>query len=163
MAKGWVKIWRKIWASDIWDDEEPFCKRAAWIDLILMANHEPHEIVIDGKPVTIERGQLHTSERKLAKRWHWSRDKVRRFLATTFRTTMLTTNRTTNGTTITIENYSVYQGALEADNTTGNTTHDTRSKTQTRRKEYIPGRAKGAPGPLRAPDPPMEEPDVIDW
>ena len=54
MAKGWVKIWRKIWASDIWDDEEPFCKRAAWIDLILMANHEPHEIMIDGKPVTIE-------------------------------------------------------------------------------------------------------------
>ena len=154
-AKGWVTLHRKIWTTDLWTSKKPFDERSAWIDLILMADYEQTE--------KLKRGQVLTSYGELADRWHWSRDKVRRFLATTFRTTMLTTNRTTNGTTITIENYSVYQGALEADNTTGNTTHDTRSKTQTRRKEYIPGRAKGAPGPLRAPDPPMEEPDVIDW
>lgn len=36
--KGWVKIHRAIEDSGIWQHKEPFDKRSAWIDLIMMAN-----------------------------------------------------------------------------------------------------------------------------
>lgn len=155
MAKGWVKIWRKMWSSDIWDSMEPFCKRAAWIDLIMMANHEPHTINTKKGPVEIDRGQLHTSYQHLADRWRWSKNKVVRFLRYTNEHDMTHTDGYGNGTTITIENYTLYQGSRYTDGYG--------SGSRTRRKEDIPGRAKGAPGQLRGPDPPMEEPDVIDW
>ena len=163
MAKGWIKTWRKIWSSDIWDSKEPFCRRAAWIDLLLMANHEPHTINTKGGPIQVERGQLHTSYQHLADRWHWSRGKVVRFLRYTNEHSMTHTNRHGNGTTVTIENYTFYQDSRSTDGTTDGTTGGTTNGTRTRRKEDIPGRAKGAPGPLRAPDPPMGDPDVIDW
>lgn len=159
---GWIKLHRQIWHNnEVWETDEPFDKRSAWIDLLLMANHEPKSIIIDGKPAIIGRGQLHTSERKLAQRWRWSRDKVRRFLATTNRTTMTTTKHTTYGTTITIEKYSDYQDVATKDNTTNNTTNQPTSKTQTRRKEEKnkPDRPKGLPA--RREDPPMGEPDPL--
>lgn len=146
---GWIKLHRQIWRNEeVWATDEPFDKRSAWIDLILMANHEPRETVIDGNPVIIGRGQLHTSERKLAERWRWSRDKVRRFLATTKRTGMLTTKQTTKGTTITVEKYSDYQDRATTDDTTKPTTKEPTGKTQTRRKEEknrAPGRLERLP------------------
>ena len=148
-SSGWIKLYRQIWGNkEIWDTGEPFDKRSAWIDMLMMANHEPKTVNIDGKPVLIRRGQFHTSERKLAERWHWSRNKVRRFLATTNDTTMSTTKQTTNGTTITIENYSVYQGEPTTERTTERTTNRPTNGTQTRRKEEkntAPGRLERLP------------------
>jgi hypothetical protein len=40
-VEGWIKLYRKLWDDEIWDDElEPHNKRSAWIDLLMMANHE---------------------------------------------------------------------------------------------------------------------------
>ena len=116
--KGWIKVHRQIWDSDIWQSSEPFDARSAWLDLLLMANHEDAVIMIGGKPVTLKKGQMHTSINKLAVRWHWNPKKVRRFLGRAKGLSMVSTDGSAIGTTITIENYSIYNGYV--DNETGN-------------------------------------------
>ncbi|MCM8710513.1 hypothetical protein M2651_05670 [Clostridium sp. SYSU_GA19001] len=78
--QGWIKIYRKINESWLWSDKEPFDKRSAWIDLLLLANHAEKKVLIGNKLIEIKKGQFITSEVKLAERWHWSRKAVRNFL-----------------------------------------------------------------------------------
>lgn len=66
--------------SLIWDDNQPFDKRSAWVDLMLSANDEPKTEHMRGQLITLERGQLYIRPNKLAKRWRWSEGKVKRFL-----------------------------------------------------------------------------------
>lgn len=113
MSKGWIKIHRKIQYSSIWDSKEPFDQRSAWIDLILMANHEDREIVINGWPLMVHRGQRFTSIRKLSERWHWSKDKTIRYLKMLERCGNIQKAATHNGTLLTIENYSLYQDVAD--------------------------------------------------
>jgi len=77
--KGWVAIHRSICENDLWF-LEPFTKAQAWIDLLLNANHKDGEINIRGNIIHIKRGQIGWSQITMAKRWRWSRQKVRRFL-----------------------------------------------------------------------------------
>lgn len=108
--KGWIKLHRQIQDNNIWLENSPFDRRSAWIDLIMMANIQNKEIIYRGKVLTIKRGQVYTSIRKLADRWHWSRDKVSRFVNLLEKTHMIRRdNRTTYATLITIVNYSVFQ------------------------------------------------------
>ena len=126
--KGWICLYRQIQECWVWTDK-PFSKGQAWIDLLLLANHRPKKISIDGIPVTIERGQFHTSTVKLADRWGWDRRKVSRFLDVLEGDSMLTQRRTSNGTTISLENYEVYQDGGTADGTTKGTAHSTSKST----------------------------------
>lgn len=77
--KGWVKLYRQIEDNPFWL-LEPFTKAQAWIDLFLNANHKDGVINIRGNIITIKRGQIGWSELTMAKRWKWSKGKVRRFL-----------------------------------------------------------------------------------
>ena len=80
--RGWIKLYRQITDSYIWSSSDPFDRRSAWIDLLLMANHETRSFMLkNGREQVIESGQLFTSLDHLAIRWHWSRNKVRRYLA----------------------------------------------------------------------------------
>lgn len=79
-SKGWVKISRDIQSHWIWDYQKPFDVRAAWIDLILSANHQDNTFPLGSEMIFVERGSFVTSERKLASRWGWSNTKVRNFL-----------------------------------------------------------------------------------
>ena len=45
-----------------------------------MANGIDKEVIFDGRPMLIKRGQLLTSQRKLAARWGWSKTKTADFL-----------------------------------------------------------------------------------
>ena len=77
---GWVMIHRKIRDCSIWDSDEPFDMRSAWVDLVMMVNFEDKRTVFNGKSITVKAGQKITSIVKLAERWNWSRDRVRRYL-----------------------------------------------------------------------------------
>jgi hypothetical protein len=77
--EGWIKLHRQICNSEEWF-LEPFTKAQAWIDLILNANHKKGFFEVRGNVVTIKRGQIGWSEITMAKRWTWSRTKVRRYL-----------------------------------------------------------------------------------
>ena len=133
---GWVKFHRQIQESNIWTDKEPFDRRSAWVDLIMMANHEDRKVLINGKLVVIKRGQKITSLYKLAERWHWSRDRVRRYLTLLESDNMIVRESNNINTTITIVNYSIYQDKnttrKTTNKTTDKTTDNTTDNTQTR-------------------------------
>jgi hypothetical protein len=113
--QGWISLHRQITENWVWNDK-PFSKGQAWIDLLLMANHEQCTLKTKTGFVVIEKGELHTEERTLEVRWGWSRSKVRLFLCSLVSQLMITktvkkstTGKTTEGTTIKVLNYCIYQ------------------------------------------------------
>ena len=115
---GWFKINRDIQNHWIWKSNEPFDKRSAWIDLILLANHKDFKTLYKGQVVQRKRGDVNTSIRYLADRWNWDRRKVGRFISAMQKDGMCTIHSTADGTTITIENYGKYQNKSTTDGTT---------------------------------------------
>ena len=123
MDKSWVKIYRQLQQSAIWVESSAFDRRSAWIDLIMMANIQNKQIIYQGQVLTIKRGQVYTSRRKLADRWHWSREKVNRFIKLLENLHMITLDkRTTNATLITIVKYEFFQDKPTKDKATNKTT-----------------------------------------
>lgn len=115
--KGWIKTYRKIQECWIWLEKEPFDKRSAWIDLLLTANHADKKILFNGELITVRRGQILTSIRKLAEKWKWSYDKVLRFLRLIESDGMIKKESDNFRTLLTIENYEVYQDITITDRT----------------------------------------------
>lgn len=105
---GWISLHRKIQDHWLWEDK-PYSKGQAWIDLLMMANHQDNQALIGNTPVDIKRGSFITSEVKLSKRWGWGRKKVRTFLDVLEIEKMLAKKSTSKYTSITIENYELYQ------------------------------------------------------
>lgn len=126
--KGFCLFYRSLFDHWLWTSSEPFCRRAAWVDLVLMANHEDKEIMINGNPVTIKRGQLFTSEVKLASRWHWSRDKAHRYLHRLATTQMIQLTAQRHGTLLTLVNYGFYQDGRTTNRTTDRTSNKATDK-----------------------------------
>lgn len=136
--KGWIKLYRQISDSYIWTASEPFDRRSAWIDLLLMANHEERSFLLrNGKNQTVQEGQLFTSTGHLAERWHWSRGRVNRYLALLSEQGMCKVSGTPSGTLLTLINYGNFQHGRTAngttdgtsDGTTDGTTDGTRTRT----------------------------------
>ena len=73
----YIKILRKLFHDPMWT-EERFSKAQAWIDLIHYAFHSDGNFKWDGVRYPLKRGQLCISEEYLAKRWKWSRGRLRR-------------------------------------------------------------------------------------
>lgn len=113
--KGWIKLYRKVRENWIWDNPEYF---KAWVDILLMANHEDKQILFNGHVITIRKGQKLTSLSKLAERWNWSRNRVDRYLRLLSEAEMVTASRTPNGTLLTVEKYGFYQTPWDSDGAT---------------------------------------------
>jgi DNA-binding transcriptional regulator GbsR (MarR family) len=110
-TKGWISVHRKIQNHWVWETEKPFDKRSAWIDILLMVNHKPGKVFFNNEIVEVDTGERITSEVKLAKKWGWSRTKVRTFLKLLEQDDMIE-NIKENGkrTRLKVLNYSNYQG-----------------------------------------------------
>lgn len=133
MTDGWIKLYRQIQESDIWvRGKEPFDSRSAWIDLLLLANHEEKNVLFDYDQVTIKRGQILTSVRELGNRWKWGKDRVLKYLRLLERMEMITKDSNNRRTLLTIEKYDDFQSCQDTDkDTTKDTTKDT-AQTQSR-------------------------------
>lgn len=124
--RGWIKLYRQISDSYIWTANEPFDRRSAWIDLLLMANHEERSFLLrNGKNQTVQEGQLFTSTGHLAERWHWSRGRVNRYLALLSEQGMCKVSGTPSGTLLTIVKYGDFQHSWTANRTANGTTDGT--------------------------------------
>lgn len=115
--KGWICLYRKIQDCFLWTEEEPFDRRSAWIDLLLLANHEDKKMLFDGKTITVGRGQRITSVRNLAKRWHWGNARTLNFLRMLEEEQMIVKQSDNRRTLVTIVNYSVYNDIANTDGT----------------------------------------------
>jgi len=105
---GWIKLHRSIRSNWIWN-EKPFSRGQAFLDLLLMVNHEDNKIMFNGSLAEIKRGSGITSLRKLSEKWGWSKNKVKHYLEQLKLDKMLDYKSDTKKTLVTIENYSLYQ------------------------------------------------------
>jgi hypothetical protein len=113
MAKGWISIHRKLQCHWLWEDK-PFSKGQAWVDLLLLANHEDTKFLHGGQLVDAKRGDVITSEVKLMGRWGWSKTKVRTFLEMLEKDSMIVKKADNKKTTLTLVNYGVWQDSQTA-------------------------------------------------
>lgn len=121
MNDGWIKLYRKIQVSDIWENGEAFDRRSAWIDLLLMAAYCDKE-TMDG---ALKRGQIMTSMRRLGERWKWSRSKTMNFLNRLELLHMISLETDNKKTVITIVKYDDFQGERATEQTTKHTAKQT--------------------------------------
>ena len=154
--QGWIKLYRKLLDSPIWNIDEKRDKGAAWIDLMLLANHKDHELLFkDGVARRIiKRGQLHTSMVNLAERWHWNRRTVKKYLDVLEESGMIRQECTTHGITITIENYAFYQseGRESAQQSAQQSAHEQECKEYKEYKECKEDKNDKNPLSLSNPD-----------
>ena len=113
MSKGFIYLHRQIQECWVWLNDDKFSQGQAWVDLLLSANHKDVKLPFNGEFVTVERGQLLTSIRKLADRWKWHRNTVKRFLKLLEKDNMIELNVSTKCTIINIVNYDIYQHSDE--------------------------------------------------
>ena len=128
-GKGYIRLHRQIQDCWIWDSDEKHNRRSAWIDLLLLANHSDKKIPFNDQVITIKRGQLLTSIRKLADRWHWSKSTVVTFLKLLENDSMILRDSDNNRTLLTIVNYEVYQIAETPNETPTSTPSGTPTST----------------------------------
>ncbi|MBT4456059.1 hypothetical protein HOC54_02860 [Candidatus Peregrinibacteria bacterium] len=126
MYRGYVKIWRKFQENELWRENREFSKAEAWIDLLMEAQHqEDRRSVVLGNSVLIQnQGETLKSLDTWAKRWSWTKSKVRRFLDLLQRLNMIRHTSETKTTRITILNYKNYNEKRNA------------NETQTKRKRH---------------------------
>ena len=132
--RGYILLYRNIQDHWVWEDK-PFTKGQAWIDLIMLANHEEKKVPFDKGYVYVKRGQILTSQVKLAQRWGWSRDRVQRYIKQLKSDEMLYTDCNNRKTLLTLVNYDNFQGGRTTDNATDKAadkaTHTATDKAQT--------------------------------
>lgn len=107
--EGWIKVHRRMLDHWIWQ-EKPFSRGQAWVDLLLLVNHDEKKVLFDGKLVSVSRGHKITSLRQLSERWGWSTNKIKKFLEQLKNDKMLDFKCDKKKTLIAIDSYSVYQG-----------------------------------------------------
>lgn len=128
--EGWIKLHRKLCENPLWKSE-PFSRGQAWVDLLLLANHEGGYFYVRGNKVELNRGQLGYSQVTLADRWQWSRGKVKRFLNELETEQQIEQQNTSVTTLITIVNYKTFQARGTADGTADGTANGQQTEQQT--------------------------------
>ena len=123
--EGYIKLSRKFFSNDMWNEARTFSSCEAWLDLIQSARFEatPRMESIGGREVSYTRGQYPASIRFLSKRWHWTARKVRTFLAFLRRENMITLSKEQGMNIITLVKYNEYNGTPS--DTSDDTANDT--------------------------------------
>lgn len=125
---GFIKIYRSLFTHWIWENDEPFDKRSAWIDLLRSARfqEEPKKEFISGKLIEVNRGQLIASVRFLKERWKWgSNTKVENFLALLEKEGMITIEKGQGVSVLNISGFSLYNCLEETERTENGREKDT--------------------------------------
>lgn len=161
MKSGFIKLFRQITKHWLWF-ADPFDRAHAWIDLLLMANWETGMNCINGITFEQQRGEIVVSIGYLAKRWRWSKGKVKRFLDALAGDGMIHTDGRAYGTSITIENYTFFQGGRRANGSANGSADGSQSKKN--KEEYKETRARegSVDEPSAAPEE-VEAEGMPDW
>lgn len=104
----WYRMHRGWMEDDLWKYNK-YSSREAWCWLIENANFEDREEFTNGELVKIDRGSLVQTERQLAKKWKWGRQKVRTFLKNLKKVGKIDVKLTHKITQIYVLNYDTYQ------------------------------------------------------
>lgn len=143
---GWIKVYRKLLRNKvIWDTNEPYDARSAWIEILLSCQYADTAIRTNfGDIINLKKGQTYTSIHFLGSHWKWSRKRVDKFLKGLQNLGMITYSTMAHGTIITVVNWDDYQAqgsagvatTVTSDDPSGVTSGVTSGDTLTRNKEY---------------------------
>ena len=168
--QGWIKLHRCIRSNWIWNDK-PFSRGQAFLDFLLMVNHEDKKIIFNGSLTEVKRGSCITSIRKLGDKWGWSNKKVKMFLDQLQGDQMITYESNTKRTLVTIGKYDLYQSKetpKEQQSTTEETQKHIKSITEAYQKhtnkndkEYIKNDKEGKEREEESSLPPLSYPTPI--
>ena len=119
--QGYILLDRNMRDWPAWQ-KKPFDEAHAWIDLLLRAAWKEHKVYWMEGTVNLERGQLVTSYRILAREWGWSTKKVRRWINLWVKGgSIKTLSGKHTGTLITVCSYEKYQDPSNKGHSPGHT------------------------------------------
>lgn len=110
-CKGFILWYRRIMEHPLFDDGEPFTRREAWAELVMLAKYKDESFRFRGSSVEGKRGCVYRSVSSLANRFNWSRGKTIDFLKMLESEGMIERKTTSRFTVIRIVNYEKFQGA----------------------------------------------------
>lgn len=134
---GWIALKRGITKHPLFKGRPD--RLLIWVWLLENAAWKPEPLDVHGKIITVERGQVCTSLRRIADETGLGLQVVRSFLDR-LRTELQINTETTHGRSlITICNYDKYQSVGDTSNTSTNTrpTHDQHIKEQGNNSDYV--------------------------
>jgi len=105
-ANGWIKIHRALLEHFITDDPTAL---SLWVHLLLLANHSDKKRLINGKPITIKRGQLMTSRPSLSSKTSINQSRIERLLNMLESEQMIEQQKFSKYRLISITKYQQYQ------------------------------------------------------
>lgn len=108
---GWIALYRDVREHWIWNTSPQRFQR--WVDLLFQAAWERKQTGFGNVTVTLERGQIATSTRRLMRQWGANNTTVSTTLQLFEQNGMITVKRVKNMTIITIVNYDKYQKATK--------------------------------------------------
>lgn len=110
MSKGYVRLSRKFFSNDLWNERRVFNRCEAWLDLIQLARYEddPQKDCIGKREVVYGRGQYPASIKLLSRRWQWPDKKVRCFLEYLKKEKMISVDCLQGVNLITLDKYDEY-------------------------------------------------------
>lgn len=109
MAQGYIKLYRQLTEHEFWKEKRIFSKAEAWIDILLMMNHEDKKVLLGNQLVLVKRGSRITSIKQLCDRWGWSNTKVALYLTLLESDQMIYKKSDTKKTVLTVVNWDLYQ------------------------------------------------------
>lgn len=108
LDQGYVKLYRSLKGSWMWKKSKKKTMFESWVDLLYLANHSDQKEPVGYDLIPVGRGQILTSQMKLAKEWGWSRESVNSFLKMLVKDSKIILNPEVKFTMITICNYELY-------------------------------------------------------
>ena len=125
----WIKLHRSLLKDTLWTSECPASYKVLWINLLLMASYKDSSVY----ERQVKRGQVWTSQRKLAKINHISNRDIKKILNMFVADGKLSVQYFSQGILITILNYSKFQ-AISTESTSESSNESTSESS-----EYISG------------------------
>lgn len=136
LMSGYFLVYRGLHDKPLFRSNQPFSRFEAWLDAIELANFTDSVFRHNSTMLPIPRGAIGTSHRSLAKRWHWSVDRVIRELKLWSGQGMVELETRQGYLHITISNYDQYQSPHDTDATPSRQPRDTdATRTSTNQKK----------------------------
>ena len=121
----WIKLHRSLLKDTLWTSECPASYKVLWINLLLMASYKDSSVY----ERQVKRGQVWTSQRKLAKINHISNRDIKKILNMFVADGKLSVQYFSQGILITILNYSKFQASsVESTRESTNERHSINNK-----------------------------------
>ena len=119
ISGGYIRLYRQVREHWTWQDPVVFQR---WMDLLLTANHKPGKMLIKGKLIALDCGELFTSFQALCARWDVGDERtVKKFLNLLKNDGMITVTPLRGyGTIIKITNYALCQSGYAVKNAVEN-------------------------------------------